>query len=168
MYKIISNRKPIFDLYAQRLVQEGVLTQAQVEQAIKNCNQNLEQAFERSRTQKFESEGWLLKPAQDILEPTKHGKPRDTGVDISLLKDLSKKINVLPNNITPHSLVKKVYEARHHSVETGKDIDWATGEALAFASLVTDGYSIRLSGEDVERGTFSHRHAVVFDQVSDK
>jgi len=168
MYKIIANKKPVFDLYAERLVQEGVLTQDQVKETIRKYTKNLEEAFERSRTQKFEQESWIMKPAQDILEPTKHGRPRDTGVNIPLLKEISRKIHTLPSDLNVHPQVRKVYEARYHSVENGEGVDWATGEALAFASLIHDGYSVRLSGEDVERGTFSHRHAVIFDQVQDR
>ena len=66
-----------------------------------------------------------------------------------------------------HRLVRKIFEARTASIETGKAIDWGTAEALAFASLITDGYHVRISGQDVERGTFSHRHAHVFHQDKD-
>lgn len=168
MYKIINNRKPVFELYAQSLINAGVFTDEFVKEMIKNKNTYLEGAFERSRNKKFEQEAWILKPAQDVLEPSKHGKPRDTGVDLTLLKNIGKQICNLPSDVNPHPQVKKVYEARLQSIESGEGIDWATGEALAFSSLIHDGYSVRLSGEDVERGTFSHRHAVVFDQTHDR
>lgn len=64
-------------------------------------------------------------------------------------------------------MVKKIYETRRKSIQDGKGIDWGTAEALAFASLIDEGFHVRVSGQDVERGTFSHRHAVVFDQERD-
>lgn len=168
MYKIINNRKPIFELYAQKLIQEGTVSEDQIKQIIKGYNKNLEEAYERSRNQKFEQDSWIMKPAQDILESTKHGKPRDTGVNLDLLRTIGKQITQIPSEVTPHIQVKKVYENRLQSIESGEGIDWATAESLAFASLIHDGYNVRLSGEDVERGTFSHRHAVIFDQVHDR
>ena len=63
--------------------------------------------------------------------------------------------------------MRKIFEARTNSIQTGKSIDWGTAEALAFATLVKEGYHVRLSGQDVERGTFSHRHAHVFYQEED-
>lgn len=167
MYQIINKTKPVFEKYAERLVAEGVLSHQEVQDMIAKFNQRLEKAYEKSRTQKFEQESWIMKPAEDILEATKHGPPRDTGVEVSLLRELGRKITTLPAEITPHPLLKKIYEARLKTIEDGKGIDWATGESLAFASLAADGYGVRLSGEDVERGTFSHRHCVIFDQSKD-
>ena len=70
----------------------------------------------------------------------------------------------MPEEANFHRLVRKIFEARAKSISTGKDIDWGTAEALAFASLIQDGFDVRISGQDVERGTFSHRHAHVFYQ----
>jgi len=66
-----------------------------------------------------------------------------------------------------HRLVRKIFDTRYKTIETGKGIDWGTSEALAFATLIQDGFHVRLSGQDVERGTFSHRHAHVFHQDHD-
>jgi 2-oxoglutarate dehydrogenase E1 component len=81
-----------------------------------------------------------------------------------ILKTVGKAITVLPENFKPHRAVKKVYGERAQMIETGEGIDWAVGEALAFATLLVEGNHVRLSGQDVERGTFSHRHAVLHDQ----
>ena len=167
MYQIIAKTKPVYEKYAERLLNEGVVTKEYLQQEVEKYNKRLEVAYENSRAQKFEQEKWIIKPAEDILESTRHGPPRDTGVEIPLLKEIGKKITTIPPEVTPHPLLKKIYEARYKSIEDGKGIDWATAESLAFASLATDGYGVRLSGEDVERGTFSHRHCVVFDQNKD-
>ena len=81
-----------------------------------------------------------------------------------ILKNVGKAITHFPDNFKPHRAVKKVYEQRAQMIETGEGIDWAVGEALAFATLLVEGNHVRLSGQDVERGTFSHRHSVVHDQ----
>lgn len=81
-----------------------------------------------------------------------------------ILKNVGKAITALPENFKPHRGVKKVYELRAQMIETGEGIDWAVAEALAFATLLIEGNHVRLSGQDVERGTFSHRHSVLHDQ----
>lgn len=77
-------------------------------------------------------------------------------------------ITILPEDFKPHRAVKKVYEDRAKMIETGEGLDWAMGEALAFGTLLVEGKHVRLSGQDVERGTFSHRHAIVHDQETGK
>lgn len=81
-----------------------------------------------------------------------------------ILKNVGKAITTLPENFTPHKSVKKIFEQRAEMIEKGEGIDWAVGEALAFATLLVEGNHVRLSGQDVERGTFSHRHSVIHDQ----
>ena len=88
-------------------------------------------------------------------------------MQVDSLKDTGKKITELPKEMNFHRLVRKIFETRTQTIETGKGIDWGTAEALAFATLVKDGYHVRISGQDVERGTFSHRHAHVFYQDQD-
>lgn len=85
-------------------------------------------------------------------------------MNLDVLKAVGKAITVLPDNFKPHKSVKKVYEERARMIETGEGLDWAMGEALAFATLLVEGNHVRLSGQDVERGTFSHRHAMVHEQ----
>jgi 2-oxoglutarate dehydrogenase E1 component len=80
---------------------------------------------------------------------------------------LGEKITTLPDDQEFHPQVKKIYDNRNKSIKDGKNIDWGTGEALAFATLINEGFHVRVSGQDVERGTFSHRHAVVFNQTKD-
>ena len=74
------------------------------------------------------------------------------------------KVSTLPADADFHRLVRKIFEARVKTIQDGNGIDWGTAEALAFTTLINDGYNVRLSGQDVERGTFSHRHAHVFYQ----
>eukprot|EP00897_Mesotaenium_endlicherianum_P004573 jgi/Mesen1/4143/ME000218S03262 len=88
----------------------------------------------------------------------------DIVVKPEILKEVGKKLAELPEGFTPHRGIKRVYEARRQAIESEKGVDWATAEALAFATLLVEGNHVRLSGQDVERGTFSHRHSVIHDQ----
>ena len=88
----------------------------------------------------------------------------DTGVALPLLRRLGANLSTLPAALEPHRVVAKLYEQRAAMIASGEAIDWALAEQLAWASLMCEGVHVRLSGQDVERGTFSHRHAVVHDQ----
>jgi 2-oxoglutarate dehydrogenase complex dehydrogenase (E1) component-like enzyme len=80
------------------------------------------------------------------------------------LREIGEKITTLPSDWEFHPQVKKIYDLRRKSISEGKGIDWGTAEALAFSTLIHEGFQVRLSGQDVERGTFSHRHSVLIDQ----
>ncbi|HRK38595.1 MAG TPA: 2-oxoglutarate dehydrogenase E1 component [Burkholderiaceae bacterium] len=92
----------------------------------------------------------------------------DTGIPMAEWKRLAEKITKIPDTITPHQLVKKVYDDRAAMGRGDLPVDWGMGEHMAFASLVASGYPVRLSGEDCGRGTFTHRHAVIHDQNREK
>jgi len=92
----------------------------------------------------------------------------DTAIPLTEWKRLVEKLTKLPASITPHSLVKKVYDDRAAMGRGDVNVDWGMGESMAFASLVASGYPVRLSGEDSGRGTFTHRHAVIHDQAREK
>jgi 2-oxoglutarate dehydrogenase E1 component len=92
----------------------------------------------------------------------------DTSIPLVEWKRLAEKLTTLPDRVTPHSLVKKVYDDRAAMGRGEVPVDWGMGESMAFASLVTSGYAVRLSGEDSGRGTFTHRHAVIHDQNREK
>ena len=130
--------------------------------------EEINQSFIASKNHEFKIEEWKNEEWEEIKDLTKKGRAlKDTGIKVSLLKELGEKITTLPDDWAFHPIVKKIYEARRNSIKDGKGIDWGTAEALAFASLIQEGYHVRVSGQDVERGTFSHRHAVVFDQNKD-
>lgn len=127
----------------------------------------LERAYEASKSHKFTLEEWKSEEWEEIKKVDKHGRVKDTGIKTSILKDLGEKITTLPDDWDFHPQVRKIFDARRKSIQDGKGIDWGTGEALAFASLIQEGFHVRITGQDVERGTFSHRHGVVFDQNRD-
>jgi 2-oxoglutarate dehydrogenase E1 component len=92
----------------------------------------------------------------------------DTAIPLAEWKRLASKITSIPDSVTPHQLVKKVYDDRAAMGRGDIPVDWGMGEHMAFASLVASGYPVRLSGEDSGRGTFTHRHAVIHDQKREK
>jgi 2-oxoglutarate dehydrogenase E1 component len=92
----------------------------------------------------------------------------DTAIPLAEWKRIGERMTTIPDNITPHMLVKKVYEERAKMAKGEVPVDWGMGEHMAFASLVASGYAVRLSGEDCGRGTFTHRHAVIHDQNREK
>ena len=126
----------------------------------------LEGYLKVSKTQEFpkilEFNRWNLLKSSQYLKITSN-----TGLPASQLVKLGKEITTLPKDIDVNPLIQKIYQARYDSIVQGKGIDWATAESLAFGSLISEGKTIRLSGQDVERGTFSHRHAVIHDQSRD-
>jgi 2-oxoglutarate dehydrogenase E1 component len=92
----------------------------------------------------------------------------DTAIPLAEWKRLAERITTIPDSVTPHNLVKKVYADRAAMGRGEMQVDWGMGEHMAFASLVASGYPVRLSGEDCGRGTFTHRHAVIHDQDREK
>ena len=104
---------------------------------------------------------------EEIKDPKRYGHLKDTGVDLSAIRDIGNKITVLPPEGKFHPQISKIFKARNEAINSGTGIDWGTAEALAFATLIDEGNHVRISGQDVERGTFSHRHAHVFHQDRD-
>ena len=91
-----------------------------------------------------------------------------TSVKENDLLKIGKAIHQIPIDFNAHKKIKKIYEDRLTSIQEGKNIDWSTAESLAFATLLKEGYGVRLSGQDTGRGTFSQRHAVLYDQINEK
>src|SRR6202040_130552 len=105
------------------------------------------------------------KPAEAGIEDDRRGR---TGVDRARLTEIGLRITSVPEGFNVHRTIRRLLDNRRKMIETGEGIDWAMGEALAFASLVDEGYPVRLSGQDSERGTFSHRHSVLIDQETEE
>ena len=161
MYKIVKNMEPVRNLYRQQLIEEGI-EEAALDQIDKETVAHLEESYKSSKNLQFETEEWQSEKWEEIKDPELYGEHKDTGVDLAALKEIGEKISKLPENKKFHNSISKIFKAREKSIAEGKGIDWGTAEALAFATLIKEGNHVRLSGQDVERGTFSHRHAHVF------
>jgi 2-oxoglutarate dehydrogenase E1 component len=165
MYRRIRAHKNAHQQYVERLLAEGSVDAATVRETHDRVQQKLGEAFEASRDYKPRAKDWLASHWEGFMSPAQMSRIRNTGVKHDLLVSVGRAITALPDTLTPHRQIKKVYEHRRAMVESGQGVDWAQAEALAFATLLVEGNHVRLSGQDVERGTFSHRHAVVHDQV---
>jgi 2-oxoglutarate dehydrogenase E1 component len=107
---------------------------------------------------------WLSSRWSGFLSPNQHGRIRKTGYPAEKLKEIGIKMSSFPTTLNVHKQLEKIFATRRDTIEKGAGIDWGTAEALAFGTLLLEGNHVRLSGQDVQRGTFSHRHAVIVDQ----
>jgi len=170
MYKAIAHHPGTLEIYAKKLVAEGVITEREVEKMKTDWRARLDAELEAAQNYRANKADWLdgrwagFKSTADSDDP-RRGR---TGVEIATLKDIGRKITTLAPDFHLHRTLQRFLENRRKSIESGENIDWATAEALAFCSLLLDGHRVRLSGQDSERGTFSQRHAVLFDQETEK
>ncbi|CAK7325637.1 unnamed protein product [Dovyalis caffra] len=164
MYKVIQKHPSSLDIYQKKLLESGEVTQEDIDNIHKKVNSILNQEFLNSKDCVPNRRDWLSSRWSGFKSPEQLSRIQNTGVKPELLKEVGKAITVFPDDFQPHKQVKKVYDDRARMIETGEGIDWALAEALAFATLLVEGNHVRLSGQDVERGTFSHRHAMVHDQ----
>src|SRR5580693_7063765 len=170
MYKKIRSHKTTLQIYTEKLVAEGVLTDGEVAKLQAYWRHHLETAFEASQSFKPGKADWLdgrwvgLRPAPAGAEDDRRGR---TGVDRARLTEIGLRITSVPEGFNVHRTIRRLLDNRRKMVETGEGVDWAMGEALAFATLVDEGYPVRLSGQDTERGTFSQRHSALIDQETE-
>ncbi|MEH2524265.1 MULTISPECIES: 2-oxoglutarate dehydrogenase E1 component [unclassified Bradyrhizobium] len=166
MYKRIGSHPSTLEIYAKRLIADGVMTEGEVEKAKADWRARLDAELEAGSGYKPNKADWLdgkwagFKSA-DQEEDARRGV---TGVDVNILKDIGRKITKVPDGFRVHRTIQRFLENRAKAIDNGVGIDWATGEALAFCTLMQEGHHVRLSGQDSERGTFSQRHSVLIDQ----
>ncbi|XP_011024057.1 PREDICTED: 2-oxoglutarate dehydrogenase, mitochondrial-like [Populus euphratica] len=164
MYQVIRNHPSALEIYKKKLSESGQVTEEDIHRIQEKVLSILNEEFLASKDHVTNRRDWLASHWSGFKSPEQLSRVRNTGVKPEILKNVGKAITTLPDNFKPHRAVKKVYDQRAQMIETGEGIDWAVGEALAFATLLVEGNHVRLSGQDVERGTFSHRHSVIHDQ----
>ncbi|CAI4391927.1 AMP_1a_G0026830.mRNA.1.CDS.1 [Saccharomyces cerevisiae] len=171
MYKKIAKQKSVIDVYTEELISEGTFSKKDIDEHKKWVWNLFEDAFEKAKDYVPSQREWLTAAWEGFKSPkelaTEILPHEPTDVPESTLKELGKVLSSWPEGFEVHKNLKRILKNRGKSIETGEGIDWATGEALAFGTLVLDGQNVRVSGEDVERGTFSQRHAVLHDQQSE-
>jgi len=168
MYKRIQNHPPQIDVYVQQLLKEGTFTKEDVEEHKQWVWGMLEESFSKSKDYQPTSKEWTTSAWNGFKSPkelaTEVLPHNPTGVDKKTLEHIGEVIGSTPEGFNAHRNLKRILANRTKSVIEGKAIDWSTAEALAFGTLVTEGHHVRISGQDVERGTFSQRHSVFHDQ----
>lgn len=169
MYKKIRSHPTTQQIYADRLIAEGALTAEEFEGWKAEWRAHLDaefeagQAFKPNRAEWYDGKWAGLGPAGDVND----ARRGQTGVDVAVLRDIGQRLTEVPKDFAAHKTIERFMANRRKAIETGEGIDWATGEALAFGSLLREGHVVRLSGQDCERGTFSQRHSVIIDQETE-
>jgi 2-oxoglutarate dehydrogenase E1 component len=166
MYRAIDKTRTTRTLYVERLAVEGVLSAAESQAMWDEFTQTLEAANAAGKSYKPNKADWLEGHWSGMSQPDPEAERIEhaTAVTAETLKRIGTALTSVPAGFEVHPRIRRQLEAKREMLESGQGIDWATGEALAFGSLLLEGHRVRLSGEDSQRGTFSQRHAVLVDQ----
>jgi 2-oxoglutarate dehydrogenase E1 component len=168
MYAKIKDHISTRELYSQRLVGEGVATQAEVDGWVSEFESFLDQEFDAGKGYKPNKADWLDGKWKGLALPGDEERKGKTGVANTRLLEIGRQITTVPDRINAHKTVKRVIENRREAIEKGENIDWGTAEHLAFATLLDEGFPVRLSGQDSVRGTFTQRHSDIIDQTTEE
>ena len=171
MYQRINQMTPVLEKYIQQLLAEGSVSQSEVDGMKKRIWDVLEENYSASKDYKASSKEWVSSSWSGMKAPAELANEtvssRSTGVDADLLKQIGSAAATYPKDFTVHPNLARILKQREKTISEGEGIDWATAESLAFGSLLAEGTHVRLSGQDVERGTFSQRHALLHDQKTE-
>jgi 2-oxoglutarate dehydrogenase E1 component len=168
MYKTIKSHPTVNEIYSKRLDEEGVVPAKESEEMKSSFRASLEEEFAASDGYKPNKADWLDGRWSGLGFADDEARRGVTGVDLERLKIIGRRITSLPPDFHAHKAVQRLLERRREMVDKGEGIDWAMAEHLAFGSLLSEGFPVRLSGQDSERGTFSQRHSVLIDQETER
>tara|TARA_B100002051_G_scaffold268030_1_gene297310 strand:- start:4828 stop:7719 length:2892 start_codon:yes stop_codon:yes gene_type:complete len=167
MYQEIAQHKSISNIYAKKLISEGVISENDAEKEVLNHNLFLEKEYQAGTSYKPNKADWLDGQWSGLRAA--HGEARrgETSVSIDNLKKIGLSITKIPDGYQLNKKLIRIIEQRRKNIQEGHNLDWSTAEHLAFGSLLEEGHPVRLSGQDSCRGTFSQRHAVFVDQENE-
>jgi 2-oxoglutarate dehydrogenase E1 component len=171
MYASIRQHPRVSELYARRLEREGVVEPDFLEACRAEFVATLDEHFEASKSYQPNEADWFAGRWSGYNKPVDPETARrnvPTGIEGKLFDSLGRTLTTVPADLEVHKTLTRVIDAKRKMFTDGEGFDWATGEALAFGSLLSEGYSVRLSGQDSGRGTFSQRHAVWLDQRDER
>lgn len=165
MYKKIDKRPTVRESYLEKLLTLGGVTRAEADNIERQRHARLEEELTVARRGDVQHQPEMIRGVWANYQGGLFSevKPTETGVEKEQLSKLLNQLTVLPDSFTPHPKIKRGLKIRQDMASGKRPLDWAAGEALAFATLAVDGHRIRLSGQDCTRGTFSHRHGVLYD-----
>ncbi|WP_417604162.1 2-oxoglutarate dehydrogenase E1 component [Primorskyibacter flagellatus] len=169
MYKKIKGHKTTLSLYTERLVKDGLIPEGEIEDMKAAFQAKLNEEFEAGKEYRPNKADWL-DGRWSHLDKHKEGKYQrgKTAIKEETFDDVGKALTSAPEGFPLHKTVGRLLDSKAEMFKTGKGFDWATGEALAFGSLLTEGYPVRLSGQDSTRGTFSQRHSGLVNQETEE
>ncbi|AHD10871.1 2-oxoglutarate dehydrogenase E1 component [Phaeobacter gallaeciensis] len=168
MYKKIKGHKTTLSLYTERLVKDGLIPEGEIEDMKASFQARLNEEFEAGKNFKPNKADWLDGRWSHLDKKDTDYQRGQTSVSPETFKDVGTALSRVPDGFPVHKTIGRFLDARAKMVDSGEGIDWATGEALAFGSLLTEGYPVRLSGQDATRGTFSQRHSGIVNQNTEE
>ncbi|MDX2308011.1 MAG: 2-oxoglutarate dehydrogenase E1 component [Hyphomicrobium sp.] len=168
MYKKIKSHPTTVEIYGSRLEEEGVIAKGEVDEMRAAFRARLDDEFSAAEAYKPNKADWLDGRWAGLQRATEDELRGNTGVAIETLRHIGRQITAVPTDFQAHRNISKLLERRREMVMSGEGIDWALAEHLSYGSLLMEGYPVRLSGQDSERGTFSQRHAVLIDQETER
>jgi 2-oxoglutarate dehydrogenase E1 component len=165
MYQAIDRKPTVRQVYVRRLLGMGHVTQERADEIVARRREALAAALDEVKQRGFAPVTYTMGGVWSSYRGGPDGATHEvpTAVPAEKLRALSERLLDLPRDFHPHPKVLPILEARHNAVVRGEPFDWGTGETLAYATLLSEKTPVRLSGQDVKRGTFSHRHAVLWD-----
>ncbi|MBD3420387.1 MAG: 2-oxoglutarate dehydrogenase E1 component [Chitinivibrionales bacterium] len=166
MYKLIDSHPGVTVKYAEKLVQEKIVSEHEISDTRKEYGSMFKAALERTRTNNFKPTNTTQGPSWDVLERRYSHKPIVTGVNKEKLLEIADHLTALPDKFNVHPKLARIIAGKAEMLKKKGVVDWAFAESLAFGSLLTEGVDIRLSGQDCCRGTFSQRHLTWWDHES--
>ena len=164
MYKKIRSHPTPVNFYGEKLIKEQTISKDHLNTSVKKFKDLLDDQFKTAKDYKPKIE-WFEGTWSRYKPERGKDKRGVTGADIKKLREISEKITTIPKEINVHKTISKIMDNRKLAVKNGTNIDWSTAEALAFGSLLDEGYPVRLVGQDSGRGTFSQRHSVLRNQI---
>ncbi|MGB0960754.1 MAG: 2-oxoglutarate dehydrogenase E1 component [Halocynthiibacter sp.] len=168
MYKKIKGHKTTLQLYTERLVKDGLIPEGEIEDMKASFQAHLNEEFEAGKDYKADKADWLDGRWRSFDKASDEYQRGETWIRPETFAEVGAALTHVPEGFPLHKTVGRMLEAKKKALDTGTGIDWATGEALAFGSLMTEGFPVRLSGQDATRGTFSHRHSAFIDQNTEE
>jgi len=168
MYTRIKRHKTTLQLYTERLVRDGLIPEGEIEDMKAAFQARLNEEFETAKDYKPNKADWLDGRWSHLDREGEDYTPGDTAIAPETLAEVGAALTRVPDRFDLHKTVGRQLEAKREMFATGKGFDWATAEALAFGSLLTEGFPVRLSGQDCTRGTFSQRHSAFIDQTTEE
>ena len=167
MYKKIKGHKTTLSLYTDRLVKDGLIPEGEIEDMKAQFQAYLNEEFEAGKVYRPNKADWLDGRWSHLDREGEKYQRGKTAIKKKTMEEIGAALTSAPEGFPVHKTVERLLEAKRQMFETGHDFDWATAEALAFGSLLTEGYPVRLSGQDSTRGTFSQRHSAIINQENE-
>ncbi|MDG1972358.1 MAG: 2-oxoglutarate dehydrogenase E1 component [Paracoccaceae bacterium] len=167
MYREIKKHKTTLQLYSDKLVQDGLIAEGEVEDMKAAFQAELNEEFEAGKVFRPNKADWLDGRWAHLNTAKGEYQRGETHAPMDVLQDVGKALSYVPEGFTPHKTVQRIMDAKAEMLKTGQGYDWATAEAMAFGTLLVEGVPVRLSGQDCTRGTFSQRHSGIIDQKTE-